>query len=100
METQKRTLLKAITWQSLGVLTMTLLALPHTGSLAAAMTVATSSCALGFITFFVHERLWSRVSWGTAHSAQRPTTEAFSVSNRPERQQLPLEMGSQDHRPT
>ncbi|GAA0778284.1 DUF2061 domain-containing protein [Roseibium denhamense] len=73
MDTAKRTLLKSITWQTLGVVTMTAIAFPHTGSLLAALTVATSSCALGFVTFFLHERLWSRVAWGTlTRQTQRP----------------------------
>jgi len=71
METHRRTFLKAITWQTLGVVTMTLLALPHTSSLVAALTVATSSCALGFVTFFIHERLWSRVAWGRSSENMR-----------------------------
>ncbi|WP_168156959.1 DUF2061 domain-containing protein [Roseibium sp. TrichSKD4] len=71
METSKRTLLKSVTWQGVGVFTMTILSYPHTGSVVAAITLAVSSCSLGFVTFFLHERLWNHVSWGMTHPSER-----------------------------
>ncbi|WP_208999221.1 DUF2061 domain-containing protein [Roseibium sediminis] len=63
--------MKCVTWQALGVLTMTALSYPHTGSLAAAVTLAVSSCSLGFVTFFLHERVWSRIRWGMSLPSER-----------------------------
>ena len=63
--------MKCVTWQALGVVTMTALSYPHTDSLAAAITLAVSSCSLGFVTFFLHERLWSRIRWGMTHPRER-----------------------------
>lgn len=64
MDTMVRTVVKAITWQSLGILTMTALSYPHTGSLAGALSIATSASASGFVFFLLHEKIWNRVRWG------------------------------------
>ncbi len=64
MDSNLRTILKAVTWQTLGLLTTTLLAWLQTGSVISALTFALSTSATGFAFFFIHERVWSRVSWG------------------------------------
>lgn len=64
METPARTILKAVTWQMLGILTMTAVSYPRTGSLTAAATLALSASATGFVCFFLHERVWNAVRWG------------------------------------
>ncbi|SHL49485.1 DUF2061 domain-containing protein [Roseibium suaedae] len=64
METTRRTLLKTLTWQTMGVISMTLLSLPHTGSFLGALTLALSASATGFVCFFLHELVWNRVGWG------------------------------------
>ncbi|WP_417671904.1 DUF2061 domain-containing protein [Roseibium sp.] len=64
METARRTLVKSITWQLMGIVTMTLLSYPHTRSLVEAMSLAASASLTGFFCFFLHERIWSRVRWG------------------------------------
>jgi uncharacterized membrane protein len=64
MESNLRTIMKATTWQLLGLLTTSLLAWFHTGSVLGALTFALSSAATGFAFFFLHERLWAHVKWG------------------------------------
>lgn len=64
MDTRSRTLLKAVTWQLLGIVTMTALSYPHTASLLDAFALALSASASGFVFFFVHECVWNRVRWG------------------------------------
>ncbi len=64
METARRTFVKSITWQAMGIVTMTGLSYPHTGSVIGALSLATSASLTGFFCFFLHERLWSRVHWG------------------------------------
>ncbi|MEJ8473439.1 DUF2061 domain-containing protein [Roseibium algae] len=73
MDTTKRTLLKAVTWQLLGLITVTALSYPATGSLWAAMALALSASVTGFVAFFIHEKIWNRVSWGQSpHINKRP----------------------------
>ncbi|WP_420407888.1 DUF2061 domain-containing protein [Hoeflea sp.] len=66
MESNLRTIIKAVTWQLLGLLTTSLLAWFHTGSVLDALTFALSTSATGFAFFFLHERVWARVRWGAA----------------------------------
>lgn len=64
MDSQKRTLLKALTWQALGLVSMTLVGLAHTGSLTAGVSLAASSMVVGFVFFLIHERVWNAIRWG------------------------------------
>lgn len=64
METNLRTLTKAMTWQTSGFLAMCLLGYAMTGSIGVAGQFAIISTALGFVMFFLHERLWARIRWG------------------------------------
>lgn len=66
METQKRTLVKALSWQSLGLLVTGLIGWYFTGSLTGSIGVALSSSLSGFVCYFLHERLWQRIPWGLA----------------------------------
>ncbi|WP_289032645.1 DUF2061 domain-containing protein [uncultured Roseibium sp.] len=71
MDTTKRTFLKALTWQLLGLITMTALSYPHTGSLYSALALASSASASGFLAFFVHEKVWNKVPWGRAVQTEK-----------------------------
>ena len=64
MDSTRRTIVKAITWQALGIITMTALSYPHIGSLITAISLAISASASGFVFFLVHEKLWNAVQWG------------------------------------
>lgn len=64
METAKRSIVKAMTWQMTGFVTTSGLGYFVTGSLAAGGALALSSAVIGFACYALHERLWSRVRWG------------------------------------
>lgn len=64
MESRTRSLVKAITWQLVGLVTMTLLAYLVTGDLGSAGGLALVAAATGFICFLLHERVWAHISWG------------------------------------
>lgn len=68
METRSRTIVKATSWQLLGLVSMGGLAWLQTGSISGAFSFALSAAAIGFVCFFLHERLWARVSWGRRSS--------------------------------
>lgn len=67
METRGRSLMKAVTWQLWGLLTMGLIGLAFTGSAISGGALALTSAAVGLVCYLAHERLWSRVSWGRHH---------------------------------
>lgn len=64
METRLRTLLKACSWQLLGLLTTGLLAYALTGSFAEAGGFAMVTAGTGLLCYILHERLWLAVRWG------------------------------------
>jgi uncharacterized membrane protein len=64
METPTRTLIKSLTWQISGLIVMTMVTWFVTGSLVDGGAIAVSGALIGFFSYMVHERLWSRVRWG------------------------------------
>lgn len=64
MESKRRTIAKALTWQVIGLAVTGALAWFHTGSMVTALSFAVSTAASGLAFFIVHERIWARVRWG------------------------------------
>ncbi len=64
METRRRSVLKAVIWNLLGLVTMTLVGLAATGSAAIGGTLALVNTALGFTLYLVYERVWAGIRWG------------------------------------
>ena len=64
METNKRTIAKAFCWQAVGLIVMTIIGYIFTGSASEGGALALTSAAVGFVNYFLHERLWARVRWG------------------------------------
>lgn len=71
METRLRTAIKGVTWQLLGLVTTAALVWFHTGTLAGAFTFAASAGLVGFVMYFLHERVWSLVTWGRPARADK-----------------------------
>lgn len=64
METRQRTLVKGMIWIVLGLVTMSLVGLLFTGSMAVGGTMALVNSAIGFVSYVLYERVWSGVRWG------------------------------------
>lgn len=64
MERPIRTLAKAISWQALGMIGMVVIGYAFTGSFAAGGGIAVVSSIVGFLSYFLHERVWSGIGWG------------------------------------
>lgn len=64
METRQRTLVKGVIWIFLGLVTMSLVGLLFTGSVAVGGTMALVNSAIGFVSYVLYERVWSGVRWG------------------------------------
>ena len=73
METRRRSLTKAVLWQMLGLVVMTVVGLLVTGSASAGGAIALINAALGIVLYTGYERLWQRIGWGRA---ARPATAA------------------------
>ncbi|PWG16207.1 DUF2061 domain-containing protein [Salibaculum griseiflavum] len=64
METRRRSLAKAILWNMIGLLCMSLIGLAMTGSAAIGGAMAVVNTVLGFCLYVIYERLWARIDWG------------------------------------
>ena len=64
MESTRRSIVKAVLWQLLGVALMMLVGLAITGSLALGGAIAVINAASGVALYFVYERIWARIGWG------------------------------------
>jgi len=66
METRRRSLTKALSWQLLGVIASTLVGTGFTGDPTGALRLALALALTGFALYVLHERAWARVRWGIA----------------------------------
>ncbi|MCA0904833.1 DUF2061 domain-containing protein [Ruegeria marisrubri] len=64
METRRRSVVKAIVWNVMGLATMTLVGLIATGSAAVGGALALVNTAIGLTLYIVYERIWAGISWG------------------------------------
>ena len=64
MDSNKRTFIKAILWNLLGLSMMFLVGFVATGSLAVGGGMALINTAIGLVSYVVYERCWARISWG------------------------------------
>jgi len=64
METGKRTLVKTVVWQLIGLISMSIVGLAITGSLASGSALALINTGVGIVMYVSYERIWSKINWG------------------------------------
>ncbi len=64
METRRRSVVKAVLWNVMGLIVMTLVGLLATGSAAIGGTLAIVNTAIGLTMYVIYERIWAGISWG------------------------------------
>ena len=64
MENNTRTLTKALTWQVMGFVLMTIVNYFYMGSLKQGLGLSLLLTLMGLVTYYFHERLWARIAWG------------------------------------
>ncbi|MEI2805501.1 DUF2061 domain-containing protein [Albidovulum sp.] len=69
MDMRRRTMLKAVLWNLLGLMTMSLVGLAMTGSAALGGAMAVVNTAIGFLAYVLYERAWAGVAWGRRERA-------------------------------
>jgi len=57
-------IIKSITWQVAGLVTMMLIGFLFTNSFAASSGIAITGAIAGFLSYFLHEIVWSKIGWG------------------------------------
>ena len=64
MESHKRSIVKALSWRLIAVCITTVTAYIFTREVAIAVSVGVADSAAKLLTYYGHERLWERVSFG------------------------------------
>ena len=64
MENNKRLLTKALTWQLIGFVAMSLINYVVIGDWRQGMELSGVLTATGLVSYYLHERVWSRIHWG------------------------------------
>ena len=64
MDSHVRTVAKAVSWQLVGIIVMTLIGYAFTGSIGESGGFAVVAAASGLVMYVIHERLWARIRWG------------------------------------
>jgi len=64
MDTTTRLIIKSVTWQIAGLVTMMLIGFLFTNSIAASSGIAITGAIAGFLSYFLHEIAWSKIGWG------------------------------------
>ena len=64
METRRRSVVKAVVWNAMGLAMMTLVGLIATGSAAVGGTLAIINTAIGLTLDVIYERVWAGITWG------------------------------------
>lgn len=84
-ETTTRSLLKTVSWRILATAATALLVLALGGSLELALSVGSMEVIGKLVLYFLHERAWSRISWGLlpAATASGPDSAGPEVNLEP-----------------
>lgn len=64
METRRRSVVKALIWNVMGLAVMTLVGLIATGSAAIGGALALVNTAIGLTLYIAYERVWAGIAWG------------------------------------
>jgi uncharacterized membrane protein len=64
MDTNKRSLVKTITWRLTGSGATFLIAYVMTGNLAIAGVIGLTQMIFNTVLYYVHERIWNKIKWG------------------------------------
>ena len=64
MDSNKRSITKALTWRALASLATFIISYIVTGNIAAATGIASVQVVVNLILYYVHERIWNKINWG------------------------------------
>ena len=63
-ETKRRSIIKAITWRTLGTIDTIVIAFLLTGEIKTALSIGGIEVFTKMILYFFHERIWNMIKWG------------------------------------
>jgi uncharacterized membrane protein len=63
-ETSLRSVVKTLSWRATGTLSTFIISLIVLGSFSVAGSIAVVQLTVNTLLYFMHERIWNRISWG------------------------------------
>jgi uncharacterized membrane protein len=63
-DSNRRSLVKTITWRVTGSTAAVLIAYAVTGSIAVSSTIGILHLIINTFLYYIHERIWARITWG------------------------------------
>ena len=70
MDTKRRSLVKSLSWRVFATVITFLVALIITGKLDFALEIGLLDTTIKFLTYFAHERMWTRIPYGRGKKAE------------------------------
>jgi len=70
MDTHRRSIAKAVSWRVFATVVTACVALAITGNLQLAATIGIIDSLLKFAVYYLHERIWNKVSFGRLKSPE------------------------------
>lgn len=64
MENNTRSLTKAITWQVIGFVMMTVVNYFYIGDFSQGLGLSALLTLIGLVSYYLHERFWASIGWG------------------------------------
>lgn len=86
-----RSLAKAISWRVTGSLDTMLLSWFFTKSLTIAAAIGLTEVVTKMVLYYLHERVWNRISLGRAQGMEGPWEEAKNTSGATEQDRIRLQ---------
>jgi uncharacterized membrane protein len=84
-EFKKRSIIKAISWRVTGTIDTFILSFLITGKLSYASTISATEVITKVLLYYVHERLWVKISWGkqnySIYEKQQDNNQAFNQAS-------------------
>ena len=70
MESKRRSIVKALSWRFLATIITTMIVWLLTGKAEFAATVGVLDTSVKILVYFIHERIWLRISFGKKRSTE------------------------------
>jgi len=70
MESKRRSIVKALSWRFLATIITTMIVWLLTGKAEFAATVGVLDTSVKILLYFIHERIWLRISFGKKRSTE------------------------------
>lgn len=64
MEKKTRAAMKAITWQAIGFVMMSVINTVYMGSWSDGLGLSSVLTLIGLVSYYLHEQAWARILWG------------------------------------